>query len=69
VPITYEWDFGDGTVVTETLATTQHTYTTSGHKTVILTVYNPCTPAGVRQEERLFVEARRVYLPLVVRNR
>jgi len=67
-PITYVWSFGDGAEVTESLGTTQHTYTSSGPKIVNLTVYNPCTPQGVSQQKSLFVESRRIYLPLVVRN-
>ena len=32
-PLSYEWDFGDGTTATTTTATTQHTYTTAGTST------------------------------------
>ncbi|MBI5288847.1 MAG: PQQ-dependent sugar dehydrogenase, partial [Chloroflexi bacterium] len=38
-PITYFWDFGDGT--TSTLANPSHTYTTNGNKLVTLTVTDP----------------------------
>ncbi|HLB24271.1 MAG TPA: PQQ-dependent sugar dehydrogenase [Dehalococcoidia bacterium] len=38
-PITYFWDFGDGT--DSTLANPSHTYTTNGNKTATLTVTDP----------------------------
>ncbi len=67
-PITYTWDFGDGTTTTVALASVQHAYATSGTFTVRLTAYNPCTPAGVSYEAPIMIEPYQVYLPLVIRN-
>jgi uncharacterized repeat protein (TIGR01451 family) len=67
-PITYVWAFGDGQTVTVTTPSVQHTYTIYGVKTVTVTIYNPCTPAGVSWPESIAVAPLRVYLPLVLRN-
>lgn len=67
-PITYDWSFGDGQAAVIVDAATPHTYTTIGTKTVRLTVINPCTQFGtVWLEKVITIEARKVYLPLVVR--
>lgn len=67
-PITYDWSFGDGQAAVIVDAATPHTYTTIGTKTVRLTVINPCTQFGaVWVEKVITIEARKVYLPLVVR--
>jgi hypothetical protein len=67
LPITYTWDFGDGGVGTG--ATTSHTYTVSGTLTVRVTVYNPCTPAGVSATPKdIKVAPLRLFLPVVMRN-
>ena len=67
-PITYAWGFGDGITTTVTTASVRHVYTTDGSKTVQLTAYNPCTPAGVQAQHTVVVEEYRVFLPLVVRH-
>jgi uncharacterized repeat protein (TIGR01451 family) len=67
--ITYTWDWGDGMTSTVTTASTPYTYTTSGTKTVSVTAYNPCTPAGVSSAPTdIEITARYVFLPLVLRN-
>jgi uncharacterized repeat protein (TIGR01451 family) len=68
-PITYTWDFGDGVTSTVTMASTSHTYTTSGTMTVSVTAYNPCTPAGVSSVPAdVDVAPLQIFLPLVLRN-
>ena len=37
-PLTYDWDFGDGTTLTDAGATPQHTYTAEGSYTATVTV-------------------------------
>jgi hypothetical protein len=37
-PLTFEWDFGDGTTQTTNTSSTSHTYTTGGQMTVSVTV-------------------------------
>ena len=66
-PVTYTWDFGDGMTATVTSATVQHTYAITGTRTVSVTAYNPCTPAGVTHQESITIAPRRIYLPLVLR--
>ena len=36
--VSYEWDFGDGNTKVETVATTTHTYTVAGPKSVTLKI-------------------------------
>lgn len=67
-PITYSWVFGDGDTTTVWTASVAHTYTISGTKTVTVTVYNPCTPAGVSYQGAVIIAPRRIFLPLVFRN-
>lgn len=67
MPITLSWAFGDGqTATTQDVAVT-HTYTSFGPQTVRVTATNACTPAGVQHERGVTIEARKVYLPLVIR--
>ncbi len=69
LPITYTWDFGDGSaarvgnpiVHTFPVTATTHTYT------VTLTAANTC-PSQVTAKRALTVRPRYLYLPLVVRN-
>jgi PKD repeat protein len=66
MPITYEWDFGDGQ--TGTGATVQHIYTVPGTMTVELLVKNDCTVDGVSSQQEVGIAGPRVYLPVVLRN-
>ncbi|HDQ71129.1 MAG TPA: PKD domain-containing protein, partial [Chloroflexi bacterium] len=66
--ITYVWDFGDGVTHTVYTTSTTHTYAASGTLDVLVTAYNPCTPAGVSATQSIDIAARRVFLPLVLRN-
>ena len=67
-PITYAWSFGDGSVVTITTPTVQHTYHVTGTQTASLTAYNACTPLGVSAQNAITVEPYRIFLPLAMRN-
>ncbi len=67
-PISYTWDFGDGTTASGAAASVEHVYTDSGTYDVQVTAYNPCTPEGVTYSERVIVAPRQIFLPLVVRN-
>lgn len=43
IPISYDWDFGDGTTITgTTLNPVNHTYTATGSYTVTHIAYNTC---------------------------
>ncbi len=65
-PMTYTWAFGDGSQGQgESVA---HTYAQSDTYTVRLTVTNPCGQA-VAEEALTVMGGRRLYLPLVLRNR
>ncbi len=68
-PITYRWDFGDGTLpVTGTgRVTASHVYTAGGSFTVTLTVTNPCG-SDVATHLVTVVEEHTVYLPLILRD-
>jgi PKD repeat protein len=66
MPISYEWDFGDGQ--TGSGSSAQHIYTTPGTKTVKLVVKNDCTPSGVTSQQEVDILGRRVHLPIVLRN-
>ena len=65
-PITFTWDFGDGTLGKGAAIT--HTYTAVGTYTVYMTATNPC---GQRMVSHLLtvgeVPEYRVFLPLVVK--
>jgi uncharacterized repeat protein (TIGR01451 family) len=67
-PITYAWNFGDGSTTTLTTATAQHAYGLTGARTVTLTVSNACTVSGVTASHTLTVIPYQVYLPLITRN-
>ena len=68
-PITYVWDFGDGVTSTVQTASTSHTYLVSGTQSVVVTAYNPCTPAGVSATPAdIDIAPRRIFLPLVLRG-
>ena len=47
VPLTYTWDFGDGSSIATTMLTVTHVYTAAGAKTVTLTVTDSGTPPRV----------------------
>jgi PKD repeat protein len=67
--LTYTWTFGDGASVTlHNQDTVTHTYIISGPQTVQVTVYNPCTPAGVSDQEAVIIAPYQIYLPLLLRN-
>jgi len=68
LPITYAWNFGDGSVVTITAPTIQHTYHVTGTQAVSVMAYNACTPLGVSAQNAITIEPYRIYLPLTVKN-
>lgn len=47
VPLTYTWDFGDGSGITTSVLTVTHVYTATGAKSVTLTVTDRGTPPRV----------------------
>ncbi len=65
LPVTYTWDFGDGSPVrTGTPVThTYHHVPTTGPTTVVMTATNRC--AGIRVTRDLTIRAYRWYLPLL----
>ena len=68
-PITYTWDFDDGSPVQEgnPIAHTFPSMLTAQTYQVVLTVANPCSsPPGVSKD--VTVRPRMIYLPLVLRN-
>ena len=67
-PITYAWSFGDGSVVTITTPTVQHTYHVTGTQAASLTAYNVCTPLGVSAQNAITIAPYRIFLPLAMRN-
>jgi len=71
-PLTYTWDFGDGTALYTTTdnsaAQTFPLLATTQSYTVTLRVINGCTLEGVVVERSLTVTPRRIYLPLVARE-
>jgi uncharacterized repeat protein (TIGR01451 family) len=68
-PITFTWDFGDGITMTTTSTVVPHTFTISGTRTVQVTAYNLCTPAGVISDPSIIeVAPIRIFLPLILRN-
>ncbi|MFN2131177.1 MAG: PKD domain-containing protein, partial [Anaerolineae bacterium] len=68
-PITYEWDLGDGTTQATAAASIVHTYTADGPMEVRVAATNRCTPAGVSDQQDIVIGLRRIYLPIVMRNR
>jgi PKD repeat protein len=64
-PITYEWDFDDGSVETGTEAVIQHVFALNKTYTVSLTAKNACTPLGVTTSKPVTVVLYQDYLPLV----
>ena len=54
-PITFAWTFGDGSTTTGTDPSVEHAYTTDGSKTVQVTAFNLCTPAGVSARHAVVV--------------
>ena len=67
-PITYAWNFGDGSVVTTTAPTIQHTYHVTGTQTVSVMTYNVCTSQGVSAQNAITVQLYRIFLPLAMKN-
>jgi len=69
LPLTYTWDFGDGSAV-QTGNPTAHTFGAAGSFTVTMTVANPCTAsyAVIRAVTVNVAPAWTIYLPLVLRN-
>jgi uncharacterized repeat protein (TIGR01451 family) len=68
LPITYAWNFGDGSTAALTTAVTQHTYQVTGTRAVTLTVSNACTLPGVAVSRAVTVVPYQVYLPLMRRQ-
>jgi len=64
-PITYAWDFGDGSIGSGLIAT--HTYTAAGSYTVTLTATN-CGDARVEVTRAIHVRGYKLYLPLAMRD-
>ena len=67
-PLTYAWTFGDGGTATVQTPTIEHTFTTSGSRTVRVTVTNGCTSPGIAGQKALSIASYRVYLPLQLRT-
>jgi PKD repeat protein len=67
-PITYVWNFGDGSVLTNTVPTIQHAYQVLGTQTASVTAYNACTPLGVSAQQTITIEPYRLFLPLALKN-
>ncbi|MGC9395128.1 MAG: S8 family serine peptidase [Anaerolineae bacterium] len=68
LPITYTWNFGDGSGV-EIGNPITHTFTTSDTFTVWMTATNACPSVGTAmQEVTAMVTEVYIYLPIVVRN-
>jgi PKD repeat protein len=67
-PITYVWNFGDSSVVTNTVPMIQHTYHVTGTQIATVTAYNACTPLGVSAQNAITIEPYRVFLPLAAKN-
>jgi PKD repeat protein len=68
LPITYTWDFGDGSVPLAPWPLVTHTYGLPGAYTVVLTATNPCGEEVVRRNITVVeVMLHRIYLPLVLR--
>jgi uncharacterized repeat protein (TIGR01451 family) len=68
-PISYAWNFGDGTTLTSSLAVVQHTYLSAGNYSVTVTATSSCSPTGVSSPTVIVSVKRvtRVFLPLIVR--
>ncbi|HET89931.1 MAG TPA: PKD domain-containing protein [Chloroflexi bacterium] len=66
-PITYTWDFGDGSVGSGQIVT--HTYALSSTLTysVTMTATNAC-PSQETVEKSITLRSPTIYLPLVMRN-
>jgi uncharacterized repeat protein (TIGR01451 family) len=67
-PITYAWNFGDGSTTSQVTAIISHTYHVTGTRSVTLTVSNACTLPGVTATHSLTVAPYQVYLPIITRN-
>ncbi len=69
LPLTYTWDFGDGSIV-QTGNPTAHTFNATGNFTLTMMVANPCTPdySVTRAVTVNAAPTWTIYLPLVLRN-
>ena len=67
-PLTYVWNFGDSSVLTNTVPTIQHAYQVIGTQTASVTAYNACTPLGVSAQQTITIEPYRLFLPLALKN-
>ncbi|MEJ5310564.1 MAG: S8 family serine peptidase [Anaerolineae bacterium] len=69
LPLTYTWNFGDGSAV-QTGNPIAHTFSTTGSLTVTMMVANPCTTAYLVTRAVTVNAAPNwmIYLPLVLRN-
>jgi PKD repeat protein len=65
-PITYDWDFGDGTVLPGGGASVEHTFTKAESFTVEVTASNACT-VGVSTSKSVKVVLYVINLPLILR--
>jgi uncharacterized repeat protein (TIGR01451 family) len=66
-PITYTWDFDDGTVLSNSTATVNHTFDEAGTFTVKVTVANICTPGGINLTKPVVINLYQLFLPLIIR--
>jgi chitinase len=62
-PLTYEWDFGDGT--TASGQSVNHTFAAAGEYTVVLTVSNECGTFTVSYTITVNNPLYSVYLPMI----
>lgn len=62
-PLTYLWEFGDGSTRTDQSPT--HLYTAPGRYSVLLTVYGPC---GTAEYQSVVLAGKFTFLPLTIRQ-
>jgi uncharacterized repeat protein (TIGR01451 family) len=67
-PITYAWNFGDGSTISQSTPAISHAYHVTGTRNVMLTVSNACTVPGIAASHSLTVVPYQIYLPLITYN-